>query len=108
MTAVNIGQRFGVLDIEENGQVSNFREKQESDGGVINGGYMVLEPQVFDYIEGDETVFEKQPLEKLAEDGQLVAYRHDGFWKCMDTQRDKIQLENLIAINNAPWMNWKR
>ena len=96
------------LDIEENGQVSNFREKQESDGGVINGGYMVLEPQVFDYIEGDETVFEKQPLEKLAEDGQLVAYRHDGFWKCMDTQRDKIQLENLIAINNAPWMNWKR
>ena len=69
---------------------------------------MVLEPQVFDYIEGDETVFEKQPLEKLAEDGQLVAYRHDGFWKCMDTQRDKIQLENLIAINNAPWMNWKR
>ena len=108
MTAVNIGQRFGVLDIEENGQVSNFREKQESDGGVINGGYMVLEPQVFDYIEGDETVFEKQPLEKLAEDGQLVAYRHDGFWKCMDTQRDKIQLENLIAINNAPWMNRKR
>ena len=108
MTAVNIGQRIGVLDIEENGQVSNFREKQESDGGVINGGYMVLEPQVFDYIEGDETVFEKQPLEKLAEDGQLVAYRHDGFWKCMDTQRDKIQLENLIAINNAPWMNWKR
>ena len=108
MTAVNIGQRFEVLDIEENGQVSNFREKQESDGGVINGGYMVLEPQVFDYIEGDETVFEKQPLEKLAEDGQLVAYRHDGFWKCMDTQRDKIQLENLIAINNAPWMNWKR
>lgn len=108
MTAVNIGQRFGVLDIEENGQVSNFREKQESDGGVINGGYMVLEPQVFDYIEGDETVFEKQPLEKLAEDGQLVAYRHDGFWKCMDTQRDKIQLENLIAINNAPWMKWKR
>ena len=97
-----------MLDIEENGQVSNFREKQESDGGVINGGYMVLEPQVFDYIEGDETVFEKQPLEKLAEDGQLVAYRHDGFWKCMDTQRDKIQLENLIAINNAPWMNWKR
>lgn len=88
--------------------MSNFREKQESDGGVINGGYMVLEPQVFDYIEGDETVFEKQPLEKLAEDGQLVAYRHDGFWKCMDTQRDKIQLENLIAINNAPWMNWKR
>ena len=97
-----------MLDIEENGQVSNFREQQESDGGVINGGYMVLEPQVFDYIEGDETVFEKQPLEKLAEDGQLVAYRHDGFWKCMDTQRDKIQLENLIAINNAPWMNWKR
>ena len=69
---------------------------------------MVLEPQVFNYIEGDETVFEKRPLEQLAEEGQLVAYRHNGFWKCMDTQRDKNQLEDLIATNNAPWMKWKR
>ena len=84
MTATNIGQRFGVLEIEENGRISGFREKSDSDGSMINAGFMVCEPQVFDYIEGDSTVFEKAPLENLAKDRQLVAYKHDGFWQCMD------------------------
>ncbi len=106
MTAVNVGQRYGVLDIEKNGYISSFREKRDIDGGMINGGYMVLNPGVFDYISGDETVFEKEPLEQIAADGELIAYKHSGFWKCMDTQRDKMQLENMIASKKAPWMRW--
>lgn len=107
MTAINVGQRFGVLDIDENDQINSFREKQEDDGSVINGGFMVLEPQVFDYIrEGDSTVFEKAPLQGLASDGQLIAYRHEGYWQCMDTKRDKDQLEELWASGNAPWKVW--
>lgn len=108
MTAVNVGQQFGVLEIEEDGSISKFREKSNSDGGVINAGYMVLNPEIFDYIEGDSTVFEKTPIENIAKAGQLVAYMHNGFWKCMDTQRDKQQLEDMIASNNAPWMLWNK
>lgn len=107
MTAVNVGQQFGVLEIDENGTINRFREKSDQDGGVINAGYMVLEPAVFDYIDGDNTVFEKRPLEMLARKGELKAYRHPGFWKCMDTQRDKVQLEELIANRKAPWMRWE-
>lgn len=106
LTAVSIRQQFGILDIESDHKISSFREKSHSDGGVINGGYMVLEPDIFEYIDGDDTVFEKRPMEKLAEEGQLMAYRHRGFWKCMDTQRDRKQLEDLIAGKNAPWMKW--
>lgn len=106
MTAVNVGQRFGVLEIEEDGTISAFREKDNADGGVINAGYMVMEPGIFDYIDGDTTVFEKEPLEKVSKEGQLVAYRHKGFWKCMDTQRDKQKLEQLIKSGEAPWMQW--
>lgn len=106
ITAVNIGQKFGVLDIDEDGSISKFREKNQSDGGVINAGYMVLNPEIFDYIEGDNTVFEKEPIEHMAEDGQLMAYKHTGFWKCMDTQRDKLQLEDMVSSGNAPWMCW--
>lgn len=106
LTAVSIRQQFGILDIESDHKISIFREKSHSDGGVINGGYMVLEPYIFEYIDGDDTVFEKRPMEKLAEEGQLMAYRHRGFWKCMDTQRDRKQLEDLIAGKNAPWMKW--
>lgn len=108
MTAVNVGQQFGVLEIEEDGRISKFREKSKTDGGVINAGYMVLNPEIFDYIEGDDTVFEKEPIEHVAADGELVAYMHDGFWKCMDTQRDKEQLEKMIATDNAPWMLWNK
>lgn len=106
LTAVSIRQQFGILDIESDHKISSFREKSHFDGGVINGGYMVLEPGIFEYIDGDDTVFEKRPMEKLAEEGQLMAYRHRGFWKCMDTQRDRKQLEDLIAGKNAPWMKW--
>ena len=107
MTAVNVGQQFGVLEIEKDGTISKFREKSNSDGGVINAGYMVLNPEIFDYIEGDSTVFEKTPIESVAKNGQLVAYKHNGFWKCMDTQRDRQQLEELIEAHNAPWMLWE-
>lgn len=106
MTAVNVGQRFGVLDISEEGRINSFREKQNDDGAVINGGFMVLQPEVFDYIEGDSTVFEKAPLERLADEGQLMAYRHEGFWQCMDTQRDHQLLEKLWASGQAPWKVW--
>lgn len=108
MTAVTIGQRFGVLEIERDGRISQFREKDNSDGGVINAGYMVMEPAIFDYIEGDDTVFEKAPIEHVASDGQLMAYQHKGFWKCMDTQRDKMKLEEMIAAGDAPWMRWEK
>lgn len=108
MTAVNVGQQFGVLEIDKSGTINKFREKSDSDGGVINAGYMVLEPQIFDYIRGDSEVFEKTPLETVAAEGQLMAYMHRGFWKCMDTQRDKQQLEKLIESGQAPWMVWEK
>lgn len=106
LTGVNVTQRFGVLDIDGAGRIESFREKRADDGGVINGGYMVLEPAVFDYIEGDETVFECEPLERLSDAGQLMAYRHQGFWQCMDTQREKTKLEDLLAAGSAPWVRW--
>lgn len=106
LTAVSVTQRFGVLDVGSDGAVNEFREKRIDDGGVINGGYMVLEPEVFNYIEGDSTVFEQEPLNRLADEGQLGAYLHDGFWKCMDTQREKEQLEEMWASGNAPWKVW--
>lgn len=107
ISAVNIGQRFGVLELDGDGQIHSFREKNDSDGGLINGGFMVLNPEVFDYIEGDATVFEKEPLENLAKNGELMAYHHNGFWKCMDTQRDKMQLEEMWASGRAPWKTWE-
>lgn len=107
LTAVNVGQRFGVLDIDhESEEIRAFREKSQSDGSRINAGYMVLQPEIFNYIEGDNTVFEKEPLEAVAKLGQLCAYKHDGFWQCMDTQREKEKLEKLWASGNAPWKVW--
>ncbi|MDD3040500.1 glucose-1-phosphate cytidylyltransferase [Bacteroides sp.] len=108
LTAVHFGQRFGVLDIDkESRTIKSFREKAEADGSRINAGYMVLDPAVFDYIDGDSTVFEKDPLRKLAAEGQLNAYKHNGFWQCMDTQREKEQLEAMWASGNAPWKTWE-
>ena len=75
--------------------------------GWINGGFMVLEPEVIDYIDGDDTMFEREPLERLANEGQLACYKHKGFWQCMDTLRDKEKLEKLISTNKAPWVIWK-
>ncbi len=105
LTAVGIDQRFGVLGLEDDA-VSEFREKSESDISRINGGFMVLEPSVFDYIGGDGTVFEKEPLETLAKEGELKAFFHNGFWKPMDTQREKVQLEEMWASGKAPWKVW--
>lgn len=107
LMAINVGQRFGVLDIEEDNQIKAFREKNDNDSSMINGGFMVLQPKIFDYIDGDNTVFEKNPLESLAKQGQLIAYKHSGFWQCMDTQRDKQKLEELWASGKAPWKVWE-
>ena len=106
MTAVQHGGRFGVLNIDDIDTIVSFKEKSIEDGGWINGGFMVLEPEVMDYIEGDSTVFEKGPLEVLANTGQLKAYLHNGFWQCMDTLRDKNLLEELWAGGHAPWKVW--
>ncbi|HHU83958.1 MAG TPA: glucose-1-phosphate cytidylyltransferase [Clostridiales bacterium] len=106
ITAIKLSQRFGVLDIDENNQIREFREKKEIDAGYINGGFMVLEQGIFDYIEGDATVFEKYPLETCAKLGELDAYKHNGFWQCMDTIRDKMLLEDLWESEKAPWKIW--
>lgn len=106
LTAVNVGQRFGVLGIRENNEINSFREKNDLDGSMINAGYMVLEPKIFDYIKDDTTVFEKEPLETIAKKGQLMAYKHDGFWQCMDTQRDKFNLEKQWNEGKALWKVW--
>lgn len=106
LTAVNIGQRFGVLDVKTTGEINSFREKQAMDGNLINAGYMVLEPEIFKYIEGDKSVFEKDPLSRVADENQLQAFVHAGFWKCMDTQRDKMQLEKMWSEGKAPWKIW--
>jgi glucose-1-phosphate cytidylyltransferase len=105
VTAVRPPARFGRIEIE-NDQVINFAEKPQMSEGWINGAFFVLEPGVFEYIPGDETLFEKEPLEHLASDGQLMAYRHDGFWQCMDTLRDKVRLESLWESGQAPWKLW--
>ncbi len=107
ITTVNVGQRFGIIDVDSSGRIDAFREKNEADGSLINGGYMVMNPEVFDYIEGDQTVLEKEPLENLAKDGQLMAYHHTGFWHCMDTQRDKKHLEEMWNSKKAPWKIWE-
>ncbi len=106
ITAIQPGGRFGVLDISENHQIMRFKEKSKEDAGWINGGFMVLEPQIMDYISGDESVFERYPLERLSDEQQLVAYKHEGFWQCMDTMRDKELLDKMLASGNAPWKVW--
>ena len=106
ISAAQPGGRFGALDLVENDRVLGFREKPKSDGGWINAGFFVLEPAVFDYIEGNHTIFENEPLENLAENGELVAYKHRGFWQPMDTMRDKNQLEALWRSGKAPWKVW--
>lgn len=107
LTSVALAQRFGILDIDNQDCIKSFREKSSSDGGWMNAGFMVLEPQIFDYIDGDETVFEKKPLETLAAMGELKAYRHNGYWQCMDTKREMEKLEKLWNSGNAPWKIWQ-
>ena len=107
LTAVKMAQDKGVIDIE-NGAVKAFREKSASDGAPINAGYMVLEPKIFEYLTDDTCVFEKVALTKLAEEGQLMSYIHEGFWQCMDHIREKNMLEKLLAEGKAPWKRWER
>lgn len=107
MTAINVNSKFGVLNIEDNSHIGSFTEKSKEDGGWINGGFMVLEPEVLNYIEGDETIFEREPLENLAKEGQLMAYKHHGYWQCMDTKREHDLLEELWDNDEAPWHIWK-
>jgi glucose-1-phosphate cytidylyltransferase len=98
--------RFGALDIKDK-HIRSFKEKPKGDGAVVNAGFFVLSPAVFDYIEGDHTVWEQDPLSKLAEEGQLMAFEHAGFWQPMDTMRDKTLLEELWAAGKAPWKTWE-
>lgn len=107
ITAIQPGGRFGKLEIDSNSIVSTFAEKQKEDGGWINGGFMVLEPKVMEVIDGDKSVLEKEPMEKLAKGSNLIAFKHFGFWSCMDTLRDKLYLDSLVESGRAPWMIWE-
>ena len=104
--AYNPGQRFGTLSLGADGVVRSFREKAEGDGYLINAGFMVCEPRFIDYIDGDDTVLEKSPMDKAVSEEQVVAYKHGGFWQCMDTMRERQSLESLWASGAAPWKVW--
>lgn len=107
LSAYNAGQRFGVLDIDGQGHIKEFREKTQGDGNLINIGYMVAQPEFLELIDDDTTVLEKKPLEQAAATGELMAFKHDGFWQCMDTMREKEMLEKLWASGKAPWKIWE-
>ncbi len=106
LTAVKPPGRFGLLNLEGQDRVRTFTEKPAGDGGYMNGGFFVCEPKVFDYLAGDATIWERDPLERLAKDGELMAYKHDSFWAALDTLRDKNQLESLWNSGKAPWRVW--
>jgi len=106
LTAIQPGGRFGVLDIEGD-SVTAFKEKAIEDGGWINGGFMVAEPELFRYIEDDKTILEREPLERLSAERKLGVYKHYGYWQCLDTQRDKVWLEDRWNKGNAPWKVWE-
>lgn len=108
VTAIQHPGRFGTLDIKADGAVSSFKEKPKCDGTWINGGFFMLEPEIFKYIkDGDTTIWERKPMETLASEGRMAVYKHTGFWKAMDTLRDKIELDNLWKSGRAPWKLWK-
>ena len=107
LTAVIQKQQKGILNIGADNAVQSFREKSSTDGSPINAGYMVLEPEIFQYLDGDDCIFERKPLEALAKKGELMSYTHHGFWQCMDTMREKKELEELWDSGKAPWKSWK-
>lgn len=107
VTAVYPDARFGALNLDERHNVTSFHEKSSGNGLWINGGFFVLEPEIFQYIKNDATVWEREPLETLSSENRLAAYKHTGFWKCMDTLRDKRELDALWRAENAPWKIWK-
>ncbi len=106
MTAVQPAGRYGALDIKADNSISSFKEKPKGDGAWINGGFFVCKSEVLDYIDGDSTTFEQEPLTDLAAEGQLMSFKHDGFWECMDTLRDKTNLCQLWDSDQAPWKRW--
>lgn len=106
LTTVIQKQQKGVLDIDNFGAVKAFREKQANDGAAINAGFMVLQPEIFEYLQNDQTVFEREPMERLVAEGELMSYRHTGFWQCMDTMREKEMLEKMWEDGEAPWKVW--
>ena len=108
LTAVSLAQQKGVLSIDQDNTVQAFREKADADGSMVNGGFMVCNPEVFDYLKDDGTVFEQEPMRRLALDGELKSYYHDGFWQCMDTKREKDKLEALWMTGEAPWKVWRK
>lgn len=107
LTTVDFAQMKGVLDIDENNTIRSFREKDAQDATPINAGFMVMNPEIFDYLKDDTTVFEQEPLQRLAAEGQLKSYYHSGFWQCMDTQREMQKLEEMWQSGRAPWKIWK-
>ncbi len=106
LTAVMPGGRFGALNIDDSGLIGSFREKRRDDGGWINGGFMVLEPEIFNYIDGDHSMLENEPFSELVSQGELNAFKHFGFWQCMDSVKDRSLLEKLIVEGKAPWIKW--
>ena len=104
MSAVRPVAKFGELIINEQGEVESFKEKPQLEQGWINGGFFIFEPEIFDYLGGDEIMLEREPLEKLVINNQLMSYKHDGFWKCMDTKRDHEQFEKMYSEGNTPWI----
>jgi glucose-1-phosphate cytidylyltransferase len=106
ITAISAEQRFGVLGIDDSNHVHSFIEKQDKEPSWINGGFIVFEPEIFDILTGDDCVLEHTPLETLARSGEMFAYKHHGFWQCMDTQRDRVKLESLWDSGDAPWKTW--
>ena len=106
LTTVSLAQQKGILEIGANNQVLSFREKEGQDSALINGGYMVCNRKIFNYLSGDDTVLEKQPMNQLAQDGELMSYYHKGFWQCMDTKREMDYLESLWESGKAPWKVW--
>ncbi|MBR5994337.1 MAG: glucose-1-phosphate cytidylyltransferase [Lachnospiraceae bacterium] len=107
MSMFNFGQNKGVVEVGENGMIKAFREKSNTDGNLINIGFMVFKPEIFNYIDNDDTSLEKEPMERLVEEQQLIGYVHDGYWQCMDTLREKRQIEALWNQGNAPWKVWE-
>lgn len=106
VTAIQPEARYGILDIKNDTEVKGFLEKPKGESGWINGGFFVCEPSIIDYITDDTTIFERDPMQKIAQNGEMKAYKHEGFWQCMDTIRDKTKLQEMWESNDAPWKLW--
>lgn len=108
VTSTQPSGRFGALNVNDENRVESFQEKPQGDGAWVNAGFFVMQPEIFDLLEGDETILEREPLESLARNGELMTYKHDGFWQPMDTLRDRVLLDDLLKTNQAPWVTWSQ